>query len=139
MSESQESVPEPARTAVRQAPPRARRRLEAVREQRDLRRRLWVWGLTLGLVVLMVNAVVGENGYLATLKARAEKAGLEAALAHVRYENIRLQEAAAGLTSDPAVLEEEARRALGLMRPGEVVIILRDAAPDVHPPAVSGK
>jgi cell division protein FtsB len=132
-------TPDPVSTPARAAAPRARRRLETVREQRDLRRRLWTWGLTIGMVVLLVNAVVGENGYLATLRASQEKAVEEAAVARLRMANAALQDETRRITDDPAALEEAARRALGLMREGETMIVIRDAAPDVHPPPPTGK
>jgi len=77
----------------------------------------------------MVNAVIGENGYLATVRARRTTAALQADIARVRLENQRLLDQARRLKSDPAALEEEARKDLGLIRPGETLIILRDAAP----------
>jgi cell division protein FtsB len=130
-------TPDPAATPARAAAPRARRRLETVREQRDLRRRLWSWGLTIGMVVLLVNAVVGENGYLATLRVRQEKGAEEAEVARLRIANAALQDETRRIMEDPAALEEAARRTLGLMREGETMIVIRDAAPDVHPPAPS--
>jgi cell division protein FtsB len=51
-----------------------------------------------------------------------------AALAKVRLENEALREDAERLRRDPAALEEAARRTLGLTRPGEVLVILKDAA-----------
>ena len=77
----------------------------------------------------MVNAVIGENGYLATVRARRATAALQTDLARLRVENQRLLALARRLKSDPAALEEEARKDLGLIRPGETLIILRDAAP----------
>jgi cell division protein FtsB len=121
--------------APREPGQRARRRLESVRELRDLRRRLWTWGLTVGLIILLVNAVVGENGYLATVRARGEKAVLASSVTRVRLENQQLQDDSRRLAQDPAALEEAARRSLGLMRPGETMVIIRDAAPAAHPPA----
>jgi len=135
MSASPETTPDPGATRARAAAPRARRRLETVRELRDLRRRLWSWGLTVGMIVLLVNAVVGENGYLATLRVRQEKAAEEAEVARLRIANAALQDETRRITEDPSALEEAARRALGLMREGETMIVIRDAAPDVHPPA----
>ena len=66
-------------------------------------------GLSLALCVLLVNSLVGENGYLATLRIRQEKADLEATVAALRRQNQQLQRAGR-LDDDPAALEEEARR-----------------------------
>jgi len=111
------------------AEPRARRRLQSAHETRERRRRVLTWCLSFGIFVLFVNALVGENGYLATLKAEREKATLEAIVAKVRHENRKLQQDARRLESDPAMLEETARRDFGLIRPGETLVIIRDVKP----------
>lgn len=92
------------------------------------------WGLVAVAGVLMVNALVGENGYLATLQARREYEALSAAVAKVQRENERLAAQAARLKTDPAAIEEEARRELGLVKPGETLIILRDPRPPAATP-----
>lgn len=79
--------------------------------------------------MLLVNALVGENGYLARLQAEREEAALTSALARLRIENRELQEERRRLQSDPAAVEETARRMLGMIRPGETVIIVRDLPP----------
>jgi cell division protein FtsB len=77
----------------------------------------------------MVNALVGEKGLLGTLKARSDDNAARAALNDLRYENARLQELARRLREDPSAIEEVARRDLGLVRPGETLVILKDATP----------
>ena len=47
----------------------------------------------------------------------------------MRAENARLQQEADRLKTDPAALEEAARRELGLIRPGETLVIIKDARP----------
>jgi cell division protein FtsB len=84
-------------------------------------------GLSIALAVLVINAFVGENGYFATLRARSDQAELEASLAALRLQNQRLQQERERLESDPAALEEAARRSLNLVRPGETLVIVRDA------------
>jgi cell division protein FtsB len=107
------------------ATPRARRRLRSAEDTRDRRRRRVTYGLSLVLSALLVNSIVGENGYLATVRYRAEQAELERAVARVRRQNQDLQEERRRLTEDPAALEEAARRSLGLIRPGETLVIVR--------------
>jgi cell division protein FtsB len=109
------------------ATPPARRRPRTAQESRDLRRKRITFGLSLALFVLLVNSIVGENGYLAALRVREEKAELEAAVAVLRRENQRLQSEGRRLVSDPSALEEAARRSLGMIRPGETLMILRPA------------
>src|SRR5262245_39611344 len=52
--------------------PHGRRPIRTSQEIRTRRRRWISYGLFAFSLVLVVNAVVGENGYLATLRARQE-------------------------------------------------------------------
>src|ERR1043166_3229915 len=66
-------------------------------------------------VVLIIDALVGDRGFLAMLKARQQYRTLEAALARSRTENAQLREEARRLREDPQAVEEIARRELGLI------------------------
>jgi cell division protein FtsB len=76
--------------------------------------------------VIVVDALVGEQGLFAMLRARRQAEELAATIARTRAENARLREEARRLTDDPAAIEEVARRELGLIRPGEKVFIIKD-------------
>lgn len=106
---------------------RTRSRWRSAQETRDRHRTWLTWGLGIALSALVVNSVIGENGYLATLRAGREQAVLVSALAKVRLENQHLQEESRRLRTDPSAIEEEARRELGFMRPGETVVIVHDS------------
>jgi cell division protein FtsB len=75
--------------------------------------------------VLGANALVGEKGLLAMIQARQQYRALQESLAGARLENARLREEARQLREVPAVIEEYARRELGLIRPGEKLFIIR--------------
>jgi cell division protein FtsB len=79
--------------------------------------------------VILVDAVVGDRGLLATMRARHEYDQLAATIARQRAENARLREEARRLKEDPSAIEEIARRELGLIKPGEKVFIVKDIAP----------
>ena len=79
--------------------------------------------------ILVVDALVGEKGLLAIMKARQEYQALEQSLHGARSENARLREEARRLREDPAAIEDIARRELGLIRPGEKLFIVRDVRP----------
>ena len=79
--------------------------------------------------VLVVDALVGEKGLLAMMKARQQYQALEQSLQSARSENARLREEARRLREDPSAIEDLARRELGLIRPGEKLFIVRDARP----------
>jgi len=83
----------------------------------------------------MVNALVGENGYLATLRARQEYQSLTAEVSRMRLENQQLRNDIRRLRDDPAALEEAARRHLQLLKPGETLVIIRDHRPASQAPA----
>jgi cell division protein FtsB len=76
--------------------------------------------------VLIVDALVGEKGLLAMLKARGAYRQLEQSLSEARLENAKLREEARRLREDPLAIEEIARRELGLIRSGERLFIIRD-------------
>jgi cell division protein FtsB len=99
------------------------------------RRRVLTWILVGGLTALLVNAIVGENGYLATLRLEQTEADLTATLARVRLENRELQDERRRLETDPQTLEEVIREELGYIRPGETAVIVHDtpAIPPVPP------
>jgi len=86
-------------------------------------------------VVLMIDALVGEKGLMETMRARKAAQTEEARLDALRLENAKLREEKRRLNEDPASIEAEARRQLGLVRPGEVMFILKDVQPasTTHP------
>jgi cell division protein FtsB len=79
--------------------------------------------------IIIVDALVGDQGLLVMRRARLRHAALEAATLKLRAENARLREEVRRLTEDPAAIEEVARRELGLIRPGEKVFIIKDLRP----------
>ncbi len=83
----------------------------------------------------MVNALVGENGYLAKLRAHRESAALKSARDQLHDDNLRLAEQAERLKHDPNAIEEAARGNLGLMKPGEILVVVHDA----NSPSRSGR
>ncbi len=83
--------------------------------------------LLLVAVVLVIDAIAGERGWLANRRAAAQYAAAERALAEERAHNATLREEARRLRErDPAVIEELARGQLGLMKPGEKLFIVKD-------------
>ena len=93
------------------------------------RRRAVQYLLVFAGCVLVIDALVGEKGVLAMMKARQEYRTLEQSLLDARGENARLREEARRLREDPAAIEELARRELGLIQPGEKLFIVRDIRP----------
>ncbi|MEX2272614.1 MAG: septum formation initiator family protein [Vicinamibacterales bacterium] len=77
--------------------------------------------------VITIDALVGDKGLLQTFRARREQAQVLDAIHRLRADNARKREYARRLLEDPAAIEEAARRNLGLVKPGEVLVIVRDA------------
>jgi cell division protein FtsB len=80
--------------------------------------------------VILVDALVGDRGLLASIRARREYDELAATIARERAENAQLREEARRLKEDPSAIEEIARRELGLIKPGEKVFIVKDVTPE---------
>jgi cell division protein FtsB len=98
-------------------------------EARQRQRQILRYVLLFVSAAFMMNALIGENGYLETVKARRQHRAATRALVDLRLDNARLREEAQRLKSDPTAIEEAARKDLGLIRPGETLVIVKDAPP----------
>lgn len=96
---------------------------------RRRQRRTVQYVVTLVGCALVLNALVGDKGLIAMMKARQEARAVEASLSRVRSENARLRDEARRLREDPSAIEDIARRDLGLIRPGEKLFIVKDIRP----------
>ena len=76
--------------------------------------------------VVLVNGLFGERGLLETIRARRAYAAADRELARLKSENAALRDQARRLRTDPATIEAVARGQLGLVRPGEIVVTVRD-------------
>lgn len=77
-------------------------------------------------LVIIIDALFGDRGFLDTMRAQREYAALETHVNRVRAENVRLREEARRLKEDPLAIEAIARDQLGLIYPGETIFIVRD-------------
>lgn len=93
------------------------------------------YALLVVTAILVMNAVFGEQGVLAMMRARREYNQLSAEVERVKARNAELAEQAQRLKEDPATIEDLARRNLGLIRPGEKLFIITDVPPASPPPA----
>jgi len=89
-------------------------------------RRLLRHALVFITLVIVIDAIAGEKGLLALLEARREYSALERSLERARAENATLRDLARRLREDPNAIEEQARRQLGLIKPGEILFIVKD-------------
>ncbi|HEV8309741.1 MAG TPA: septum formation initiator family protein [Methylomirabilota bacterium] len=93
----------------------------------------WIVAGLLGL--LLLAAVVGENGVLQLWRLRKEVEALHRDVQALEAENDRLSQAITELRDDPTVMERIAREELGLVRPGERVLRFPRSAGPAAPPA----
>ena len=79
--------------------------------------------------VLVLDGLVGERGWLANRRARQDLERELQALQEVQAHNQALWAQIRRLQSaEPTAIEEIARRDLHLIKPGEKVIVIKDAA-----------
>lgn len=83
-------------------------------------------------VVLVLDALVGDKGLLERLRARRQYLSAYASLGALKNENAERRDYARRLREDPSAIEAIAREELGLIRPGELLFLIRDAKPQSH-------
>ena len=95
------------------------------RDARQVRTRKIVLGVVSLLTsILIINALMGEQGVIAVMRARAERTTLETVMNSLQKENYELRQLAVDLRTDPSTIERIARDDLGLIAPGEQVLII---------------
>lgn len=77
-------------------------------------------------VIVVVDTVAGDQGWLATRESTRKSAILKADYERVVAENAALEDRIRRLNEDEALMEELARRELGFIRPGEKLFIIKD-------------
>ena len=89
-------------------------------------RRFWSHVMLFAACVLLVNGLFGERGLADTIRARrAFAAGLRD-LDRIRRDNAALRDRVRRLRNDPGTIEAVARGDLGLARPGEILVTIKD-------------
>ncbi len=76
--------------------------------------------------VLLFDGLFGDRGLTSTLKARQDLRAAAESLERLKHENGALRDAARRLQEDPATVEALARQELGLIRPGEILVVVKD-------------
>ena len=124
-------------------------RLDGVRPSGGLLSRLHFLGgrfglLIVGVVVLsaLIYLVVSADGFVRNTELKKEKEKLEAEIEALEDENRVLRQKLERLQTDPGYVEDEARKKLRLIRPGETIYRLSeepdvsDQRPPVAPPTI---
>ena len=79
--------------------------------------------------ILVINAFAGDNGFIDMLTTKNTHAVLLEDLSRLRAENESLRNTAKRLQEDPRAIEEVARDKLGLIKPGELLLIFTNDHP----------
>ena len=92
-------------------------------------RRTGRYVLLLVTILLVANAVVGERGLLALLRANQAHARLQQIIDTLRDDNGRLHRYVEALRNEPRAIADLARRELNMVRPGEQLFVVRTTTP----------
>lgn len=106
--------------------PLRRKRVQPIPSSNTARRRLLNLVLGFAAIVLLVDALVGDKGFMDRMRATRAYQQEAAKLDAIRRENAALRAQMIRLDSDPSAIEEIARRDMGLMKRGELLFIVRD-------------
>ena len=109
--------------------PLRRKRVQPAPTATLKRRRILNGLLAFATIVLFVDALVGDQGLVDRMRARRQYEQELAALDELKRENAALRETMRRLNDDPSAIESIAREELGLIRPGELLFIIRDTKP----------
>lgn len=102
-----------------------------------MRRRLVRGTLGIVLVFAVVDGVFGDRGLLANMQQRERMAELDGSIAELTAQNAAITDDIRRLREDESAIEELAREELGLIKDGELLIIMRDAPASARPPNAS--
>jgi len=105
--------------------------LRGLARARRERRRLWRRRTRIAVLfvasLLLANALIGERSVLGLVRAERDRTTLEQEIGALRRENARLREQARLLREDPGTIGAVARHDLGLVAPGERVVLIEPA------------
>jgi cell division protein FtsB len=89
--------------------------------------RPWLGGMVVLIaMIVLADALVGEQSLSSGLRARRQYEAVGADLASLRGENARLRDEVRRLREDPETIEYVARKDLGLARRGEILVVLKE-------------
>src|SRR3981081_1625781 len=105
--------------------PAIRKNASRKKERRaEMLHRAMRYGLIALLMLVFMNGIFGQNGYLALRRAHADVEKLRQEITQINEQNHQLSGDVRALKTDPAAVERVAREDMGLARPGELVFRL---------------
>ena len=119
-----------AKRRDRAAEPLRRKRAQPVPSSGSPRRRRIVHTLLIfSAVVLLVDSLIGDTGFIQRMRARRQVEQAEVSINNLKKQNAQMVEYIRRLKDDPSLIEAVAREEMGLIKPGELLFIVRDAQP----------
>ena len=97
-----------------------------------LKRKALSLALFLIVAASMLNALFGDRGLLELLRARQEIESLDREIATLRAQNQGLLGEIRDLKTSPLAVERLARENLALVKPGEIVLLIRETEVDTE-------
>ena len=94
------------------------------RGESSLKRKALSLALFLILASSILNALFGDRGFIEMLKARRDLQALQQEIAAIDAQNQRLLDEVRDLKTSPLAIEKLAREELGLVKPGEVILLI---------------
>jgi cell division protein FtsB len=96
------------------------------RGEGSLKRKALALALILILASSLLNALFGDRGLIELVKSRDELQSLEQDIAALEAETQQLLEEIRALKTSPLAIERLAREQLGLAKPDELILLIRE-------------
>ena len=88
------------------------------------RKKIFILGIASLFLIIIVTSLFGKKGVLDLRRARRNLAAFETRVRVLEAEKIRLEAEIDRLEKDPRAIEKPAREKLGLVEPGEKVVVI---------------
>ena len=92
-----------------------------------MKKKVFILGVICLLLIMIVTALFGKKGVMELSRARRSLAARTEKIRELEAEKARLEAEISRLKNDPRAVEKAAREKLGLVAPGEKVVV--DPAP----------
>jgi cell division protein FtsB len=89
-----------------------------------VKKKIFILGVVCFFVILIVTSLFGKKGVMELRRSRRSLAASETRVRALEAEKIRLEAEIDRLDKDPRAVEKRAREKLGLVEPGEKVVVI---------------
>ena len=89
-----------------------------------MRKKIFILGVACFFLILIVTSLFGKKGVMDLRRARQNLAALETQVRALEAEKVQLEAEIDRLEKDPRAVEKPAREKLGLVEPGEKVVVI---------------